>query len=101
MLSEKLTLFEQEIQGDYSFADDLKVVSTKTFFETFGEEAVELAYTSRAVIQMKFEKPDRIQHFEYKGIRFKCICDFHKGDKVGDYEDLDKMFIIFMMENED
>lgn len=101
MLSGQLVLFKQEIDGDYSFGDELKILSTKGFFETFGEEALELVYTSRALIQMQYEKPDRIQYFEYKDIMFKCICDFHKGDKVSDYEDLDEMFMIFMLQEED
>ena len=101
MLSGQLILFEQDVEGDYNFGDELKVLSTKEFFETFGDEALELAFASRALIQMRYEKPDRIQHFEYKGIKFKCICDFHKGDKASDYEDLDKMFMIFVMQDED
>lgn len=100
MLSGCLVLCEQEMKGDYSFDDELDVTSTRAFYETFGEETIELAYTSRALIQMRYDNPDRIQHLEYKGIKFKCICDFHKGDKVSDYEDLDRMYIVFMLEDE-
>lgn len=76
MKNEKPILLPQECEGDYNF--NCRSLATKTFMDEFGDDALYLTVISKKMI-LQLEKPDYLQVFIYKGIKYYCIGQFQKG----------------------
>lgn len=95
-LSEKPVLHPQECPGDYLFKGVVTVV-TRAFQETFGDETSALCFASLYEILENRDRPDWIQVFTFKGIKYWCISNFREGDKPSDYEGVEKLYITFLL----
>lgn len=95
LLDEIPVLHPQECSGNYLFSG-VTTVATSAFMEVFGEEATSLCFASQYMI-LENENPDYLQTFTYKGIDYWCMASFQKGDKASDYEELDNLYITFML----
>lgn len=64
-LSGKVLINEQEATGDYDFSISEKYMTTG-FQNTFGKEAVQIAFTAISLIMEKYpHKADYFQSFQY------------------------------------
>lgn len=101
MLSEKPILCPQGCEGNYMFAgENLMVFVTPGFLDAFGSEAKLLAFASQCLILETYTNPDWLQIFTYKGIKYYCIADFERGDKVDDYKEVERFYITFLLPHE-
>lgn len=100
LLTERPILRPQEVEGNYNFIEDVRVLVTPGFLQMFGEEANALVLASQYLIVEAYERPDYLQVFTYKGIKYYCISNFQKGEKASDYEDTPYPYITFLLPSE-
>ena len=101
MLKEKILILPQEQEGNYLFVGEgLQAVCTKGFKEAFGDEFLQVAFTSQYLIAETYPNPDYLQKFTYKGITYWCIGEFHVGDTAKMYIDTPVLHITFLLPDE-
>jgi hypothetical protein len=97
----KIEILKQEQEGDYLFlGEGVKPVCTKGFIEAFGDEYIEVAFTSQYLVTETYPNPDYLQKYTYKDITYWCIGEFHKGDTPDMYIDTPFLYITFLLPNE-
>lgn len=84
MLKEKITMREQEEQNERFEFYGVPVLVTPNFLATFGEEAMEIAFTAQVMIGEQYPNKnwDYLQTFEYGNIEFWCISDAMQNQKT-------------------
>lgn len=80
-------LLPQECEGNYNFNCN-KVMVTKAFMDVFGEDAMRIALISKKMILERYSKPDYLQVFTCKGIRYWCMSS---------YDDEGNSYILFLL----
>lgn len=99
-LQEVPCLQEQECEGNYNFVNNVKVLCTPGFEEAFDEEAPALALASQYMVAEKWNHPDYLQVFMYKGIKYWCIADFEMDADPEEYADIGQPYITFLLPSE-
>jgi hypothetical protein len=98
MLLEKLVLQEQECEGSYIFHSE--PICTKGFIDKFGDIASELVDEALLLISITYENPDWLQVFYYGDRKFWVISDFERSTNVENYNEIKKLYVIFMLPEE-
>lgn len=98
MVLNDITLKPQECTGNYNFS--CRPVFTRGFLQQFGDDAVKLALMALKLVNNTYKDPDRLQVLTYQGNTFWILADFERGAKAEDYEDIQYLYVTFLLPDE-